>query len=94
MAGAPGGRTPGHLWPPNRADLEAPSTTSWRLRFCWGRLNLDTGQTLGGQSAGQRQVAAPGRFRSVPRQTCTTELDEGLVLERVCVPLGRVGVDL
>ncbi|MCT0204156.1 glutamate-5-semialdehyde dehydrogenase [Synechococcus sp. CS-602] len=72
----------------NRADLEAAEHDQLAAALL-GRLKLDTGK-LSAAIAGLRQVAAladPLGCRQLH-----TELDEGLVLERVSVPLGVVGV--
>ncbi|KEF43278.1 MAG: gamma-glutamyl phosphate reductase [Cyanobium sp. CACIAM 14] len=72
----------------NRADLAAAAADGLASALV-ARLKLD-GLKLAGAIAGVRQVAALAD--PLGRRQLHTELDEGLVLERVTVPLGVVGV--
>jgi glutamate-5-semialdehyde dehydrogenase len=72
----------------NRADLEAAAADGLSASLV-ARLKLD-GAKLDGAIAGVRQVAALAD--PIGRRQLHTELDTGLVLERVTVPLGVVGV--
>jgi glutamate-5-semialdehyde dehydrogenase len=72
----------------NRADLDAAATEGLAPALV-ARLKLD-GPKLAGAIAGVRQVAALAD--PVGRRQLHTELDEGLVLERISVPLGVLGV--
>ncbi|AFY27347.1 gamma-glutamyl phosphate reductase [Cyanobium gracile PCC 6307] len=72
----------------NRADLAAAATEGLAPALV-ARLKLD-GPKLAGAIAGVRQVAA--LEDPVGRRQLHTELDEGLVLERLSVPLGVLGV--
>jgi glutamate-5-semialdehyde dehydrogenase len=72
----------------NRADLEAAAADGLAASLV-ARLKLD-GAKLDGAIAGVRQVAALPD--PIGRRQLHTELDAGLVLERVTVPLGVVGV--
>jgi glutamate-5-semialdehyde dehydrogenase len=72
----------------NRADLEAAATDGLAAPLV-ARLKLDAAK-LDGAIEGVRQVAA--LEDPLGRRQLHTELDEGLVLERLSVPLGVVGV--
>jgi glutamate-5-semialdehyde dehydrogenase len=72
----------------NAADLEAAAADGLAASLV-ARLKLD-GAKLDGAIAGVRQVAALPD--PIGRRQLHTELDGGLVLERVTVPLGVVGV--
>ncbi len=72
----------------NGADLEAAAADGL-VPSLVARLKLD-GAKLDGAIAGVRQVAALAD--PIGRRQLHTELDTGLVLERVTVPLGVVGV--
>ncbi len=72
----------------NRADLEAAETEGLAPALV-ARLRLDAAK-LGGAIEGVRQVAALPD--PVGRRQLHTELDAGLVLERLSVPLGVLGV--
>jgi glutamate-5-semialdehyde dehydrogenase len=72
----------------NQADLEAASAEGLAGSLV-ARLKLDAAK-LDGAIAGVRQVAALAD--PIGRRQLHTELDAGLVLERVTVPLGVVGV--
>lgn len=72
----------------NRLDLEAAAADGLASSLV-ARLKLD-GPKLDGAIAGVRQVAALAD--PLGRRQLHTELDQGLVLERVSVPLGVVGV--
>ena len=72
----------------NRADLAAAAAEGLAPALV-ARLKLD-GPKLAGAIAGVRQVAA--LEDPVGRRQLHTELDEGLVLERLSVPLGVLGV--
>lgn len=72
----------------NRADLEAAASEDLAPALV-ARLKLD-GAKLAGAIEGVRQVAALAD--PLGRRQLHTELDEGLVLERVTVPLGVLGV--
>ncbi len=72
----------------NGADLEAAAADGLAASLV-ARLKLD-GAKLDGAIAGVRQVAALPD--PIGRRQLHTELDTGLVLERVTVPLGVVGV--
>ncbi len=72
----------------NAADLEAAAADGLAASLV-ARLKLD-GAKLDGAIAGVRQVAALPD--PIGRRQLHTELDRGLVLERVTVPLGVVGV--
>ena len=72
----------------NRLDLEA-AVTEGLAGSLVARLRLD-GAKLAGAIAGVRQVAALAD--PLGRRQLHTELDDGLVLERVSVPLGVLGV--
>jgi glutamate-5-semialdehyde dehydrogenase len=72
----------------NGADLEAAAADGLAASLV-ARLKLD-GAKLDGAIAGVRQVAALPD--PIGRRQLHTELDAGLVLERVTVPLGVVGV--
>ena len=72
----------------NRQDLEAAAADGLATALV-ARLKLD-GPKLDGAITGVRQVAALAD--PVGRRQLHTELDQGLVLERVTVPLGVVGV--
>jgi glutamate-5-semialdehyde dehydrogenase len=72
----------------NRADLERAAAEGLAPTLM-ARLKLD-GAKLAGAIAGVRQVAALGD--PVGRRQLHRELDAGLVLERITVPLGVVGV--
>jgi glutamate-5-semialdehyde dehydrogenase len=72
----------------NGADLEAAAADGLAPSLV-ARLKLD-GAKLDGAIAGVRQVAALAD--PIGRRQLHTELDTGLVLERVTVPLGVVGV--
>ncbi|MFY8149024.1 MAG: glutamate-5-semialdehyde dehydrogenase [Prochlorococcaceae cyanobacterium] len=72
----------------NRTDLEAAAADGLAPALV-ARLRLDQAK-LSGAIEGVRQVAALSD--PVGRRQLHTELDEGLVLERVSVPLGVVGV--
>jgi glutamate-5-semialdehyde dehydrogenase len=72
----------------NQADLEAAAAEGLAGSLV-ARLKLD-GTKLDGAIAGVRQVAALSD--PIGRRQLHTELDAGLVLERVTVPLGVVGV--
>ncbi len=72
----------------NRADLAAAEADDLAPALV-ARLKLD-GDKLSGAIAGVRQVAALGD--PVGRRQLHTELDDGLVLERISVPLGVLGV--
>jgi glutamate-5-semialdehyde dehydrogenase len=72
----------------NGADLEAAATDGLAASLV-ARLKLDGGK-LDGAIAGVRQVAALPD--PIGRRQLHTELDGGLVLERLTVPLGVVGV--
>ena len=72
----------------NWADLEAAAADGLAASLV-ARLKLD-GAKLDGAIAGVRQVAALPD--PIGRRQLHTELDAGLVLERVTVPLGVVGV--
>jgi len=72
----------------NRADLER-AVAEGLAPTLMARLKLD-GAKLEGAIAGVRQVAALGD--PVGRRQLHRELDAGLVLERITVPLGVVGV--
>jgi glutamate-5-semialdehyde dehydrogenase len=72
----------------NAADLEAAAADGLAASLV-ARLKLD-GVKLDGAIAGVRQVAALPD--PIGRRQLHTELDGGLVLERVTVPLGVVGV--
>lgn len=72
----------------NRADLEAAAADGLAPALV-ARLKLD-GAKLDGAIEGVRQVAALAD--PLGRRQLHTELDAGLVLERVTVPLGVVGV--
>ncbi len=72
----------------NAADLEAAATEGLAPALV-ARLKLDAAK-LAGAIEGVRQVAALSD--PVGRRQLHTELDAGLVLERVTVPLGVVGV--
>jgi glutamate-5-semialdehyde dehydrogenase len=72
----------------NQADLEAAAADGLAPSLV-ARLKLD-GAKLDGAIAGVRQVAALAD--PIGRRQLHTELDTGLVLERVTVPLGVVGV--
>ena len=72
----------------NRADLAAAAAEGLAPALV-ARLKLD-GPKLAGAIAGVRQVAALAD--PVGRRQLHTELDDGLVLERLSVPLGVLGV--
>ena len=72
----------------NAADLEAAAADGLASSLV-ARLKLD-GAKLDGAIAGVRQVAALPD--PIGRRQLHTELDAGLVLERITVPLGVVGV--
>ncbi len=72
----------------NRHDLEAAAAAGLAPALV-ARLKLD-GAKLDGAIEGVRQVAALAD--PVGRRQLHTELDQGLVLERITVPLGVVGV--
>jgi glutamate-5-semialdehyde dehydrogenase len=72
----------------NRADLEAAATDGLAAPLV-ARLKLDAAK-LDGAIEGVRQVAA--LEDPLGRRQLHTELDDGLVLERLSVPLGVVGV--
>jgi glutamate-5-semialdehyde dehydrogenase len=72
----------------NAADLEAAAADGLAASLV-ARLKLD-GAKLDGAIAGVRQVAALPD--PIGRRQLHTELDTGLVLERITVPLGVVGV--
>jgi glutamate-5-semialdehyde dehydrogenase len=72
----------------NRADLEAAAADGLAPALV-ARLKLD-GAKLDGAIEGVRQVAALAD--PLGRRQLHTELDTGLVLERITVPLGVVGV--
>ncbi len=72
----------------NRTDLAAAAAEGLAPSLV-ARLKLD-GPKLAGAISGVRQVAA--LEDPVGRRQLHTELDEGLVLERVSVPLGVLGV--
>jgi glutamate-5-semialdehyde dehydrogenase len=72
----------------NGADLEAAAADGLAASLV-ARLKLD-GAKLDGAIAGVRQVAALAD--PIGRRQLHTELDTGLVLERITVPLGVVGV--
>ncbi|KAF0652441.1 gamma-glutamyl phosphate reductase [Cyanobium sp. Copco_Reservoir_LC18] len=72
----------------NRADLAAAAAEGLAPAL-GARLKLD-GPKLAGAIAGVRQVAALAD--PVGRRQLHTELDDGLVLERLSVPLGVLGV--
>jgi glutamate-5-semialdehyde dehydrogenase len=72
----------------NQADLEAAAAAGLAPALV-ARLKLDPAK-LDGAIAGVRQVAALAD--PLGRRQLHTELDQGLVLERVTVPLGVVGV--
>ncbi len=72
----------------NRADLEAAAADGLAPALV-ARLKLD-GPKLDGAIEGVRQVAALAD--PLGRRQLHTELDAGLVLERITVPLGVVGV--
>jgi glutamate-5-semialdehyde dehydrogenase len=72
----------------NRADLEAAAAAGLAPALV-ARLKLD-GAKLDAAIAGVRQVAALGD--PLGRRQLHTELDQGLVLERITVPLGVLGV--
>ena len=72
----------------NQADLEAAAAEGLAAALV-ARLKLD-GPKLDGAIAGVRQVAELAD--PVGRRQLHTELDRGLVLERITVPLGVVGV--
>jgi glutamate-5-semialdehyde dehydrogenase len=72
----------------NRADLEAAAADGLAAPLV-ARLKLDAAK-LQGAIEGVRQVA--GLADPLGRRQLHTQLDEGLVLERLSVPLGVVGV--
>ena len=72
----------------NRLDLEAAAADGLAASLI-ARLKLD-GPKLDGAITGVRQVAALAD--PLGRRQLHTELDQGLVLERISVPLGVVGV--
>ncbi|MCX5927123.1 MAG: gamma-glutamyl-phosphate reductase, partial [Cyanobium sp. LacPavin_0920_WC12_MAG_63_22] len=72
----------------NQADLEAAAAEELAPALV-ARLKLD-GPKLAGAIAGVRQVAELAD--PVGRRQLHTELDAGLVLERLTVPLGVLGV--
>ncbi len=72
----------------NQADLEAAQADGLATALV-ARLKLDAAK-LDGAIAGVRQVAELSD--PIGRRQLHTELDEGLVLERVTVPLGVLGV--
>lgn len=72
----------------NQADLVAAAREGLAPALV-ARLKLD-GAKLDGAIAGVRQVAA--LVDPIGRRQLHTELDQGLVLERISVPLGVVGV--
>ena len=72
----------------NQADLEAAAAEGLAPALV-ARLKLD-GAKLDGAIAGVRQVAELAD--PLGRRQLHTELDQGLVLERVTVPLGVLGV--
>ncbi|QPN66100.1 glutamate-5-semialdehyde dehydrogenase [Synechococcus sp. CBW1006] len=72
----------------NQEDLEAAATDGLAPALV-ARLKLDAAK-LAGAIAGVRQVA--DLSDPIGRRQLHTELDQGLVLERVSVPLGVVGV--
>jgi len=72
----------------NQADLEAAAAADLAPALV-ARLRLDAGK-LDGAIAGVRQVAALPD--PIGRRQLHTELDQGLELERITVPLGVLGV--